>query len=235
MGESFSSNPFAGVWHRRFIQFDQGPRETAQRVLWIQSWSAFADVRSPLLEGALTAERYHSMNWRQRFDTDLLGFAGDFTWHPGDASSGTCTWHHHIAITPRSRPDTSTYQWLSPEEFLEFGTCDDDQGEAHPFVEHWQRVHTGSVAVWRLDSQATQGQALMAGNWAVIVYCHRSEGLIATGDTVVKDLCAHAWQKVSGIWQLQFCSSVRPNPSLDWTPEDFEDGQAVGEWQCQIR
>lgn len=93
-------NPFAGVWVRHFIQFPQGSRETTQSVLWIQAQSAFADVRSAPFKGMLTPDRYQTMPWRQRFDTDLLGFVGSFTWQPSNESQGTCTWHHRLAITP---------------------------------------------------------------------------------------------------------------------------------------
>jgi hypothetical protein len=212
-------NPFKGVWQRQCIQFDQGPVETRQSVLWIQSQSAFADVRSAPWNGSLTAEGYRTLTWRQKFDVDLLGFAGQFTWSPTDATCGTCTWHHDLAITPRSRPDTSDYRWLGPDTFLEQGTCEDDQGYHHSFIERWYRIDTGPIEVWRMDQANSRGMALMTAAWAVIVSDQRQDLPLSGKSLSFKGFAASAWQKVGSTWQCQFGSPTDLSTPPPWTPE----------------
>lgn len=212
-------NPFLGAWQRRSIQFDQGPIETNQSVLWIQAETHFADVRSAPFAGRLTPERYRAMDWRSRFDTDLLGFAGTFTW---GADPPTCTWHQHLTITPRQWADTSAYQWLGPDDFLEQGTCEDDAGNPHPFIEHWCRIHPGPVAVWHLDQGTLQGQAVVAGDWAVLVHQWREPGTPAlqAGETF-SAFSATAWRHQQGTWQPQFGTEASLGSPPRWTPLDL--------------
>ncbi|MGB3138528.1 MAG: hypothetical protein WBB18_17095 [Nodosilinea sp.] len=227
-------NPFLGVWQRRSIQFDQGPVETSQSVLWIQAETHFADVRQVPFEGRLTAERYRTMNWRSRFDTDLLGFAGTFTWL---ADPPTCTWSQHLTLTPRQWADTSAYQWLGPEDFLEQGTCEDDAGNLHPFVEHWQRVHPGPVEVWHLGEG--QGQALRAGPWAVLVSQGKprsvtNEALPTAGllkdDAALAAFSATAWQHQNNAWQPLFGTETCLGTAPPWTPEDLSLDYSSSYW-----
>ncbi|WP_035987877.1 hypothetical protein [Leptolyngbya sp. KIOST-1] len=218
-------NPFLGVWQRRSIQFDQGPVETSQSVLWIQAETDFADVRSAPFAGRLTPERYRSMDWRSRFDADLLGFAGTFSW---TEDPPTCTWHHRFALTPRQWPDTSRYQWLDADNFVEQGTCEDDGGKAHPFVEHWCRIHPGPVRGRHLNQEQRQGQALVAGDWAVVVHHWgaRSEKSfqgdpLQDGETF-SAFSATAWQCRQGTWQPQFGTEASLGSPPQWTPMDWE-------------
>ncbi|MBD2030437.1 MULTISPECIES: hypothetical protein [Cyanophyceae] len=238
-------NPFLGVWQRRSIQFDQGPIETSQSVLWIQAETYFADVRSAPFAGRLTPERYRSMDWRSRFDADLLGFAGTFSW---SEAPPTCTWHHSLALTPRQWPDTSDYQWLGPDDFLEQGTCEDDEGGLHPFVEHWYRLHPGPVQVWRLERADQQGQALRVGNWAVLVHQWRSQGVsggesqsVSPGESPTTDplreaesfgaFSATAWQYWDHTWHSLFGTEASLGTPLRWTPLDLDD--PLGLWQLE--
>ena len=220
-----AQNPFYGIWQRQFIQFDSGVKETAQWVLWLQAEMDFADVRQwpprllqPLGTELLTPEHYRRLSWRQRFDVDLLGFAGTFTWSALDDTQGTCTWHHRLAITPRQRPDTSHYTWLSPHEFLEQGVCEDEVGMPHSFVEHWQRIGTGPLQVWHPAAGTGQGVGLVAADWAVVVEDGRSpQPDLAT----FHGFAATAWQRRQGHWQPQFGT---PQPSL-------EPDQVLSQWQ----
>ncbi len=222
------TNPFLGVWQRCSIQFDQDPIETRQSVLWIQAETYFADVRSAPFAGRLTPERYRAMDWRSRFDADLLGFAGAFSW---SKEPPTCTWHHRLALTPRLWPDTSRYEWLDTDNFLERGTCDDDEGNLHPFVEHWHRRHPGPVQIWHMDQAEHQGQALRAGNWAVLVHQWRNS---PTTDPLrdSESFCAFsatAWQYREGIWQALFGTQASLGIPPQWTPEDLDD--PLGLWR----
>lgn len=226
-----SPNPFKGVWHRHFIQFDQDPPETTQSVLWIQAQSTFADVRSVPFTEPLTADRYRTLTWRQRFDVDLIGFAGHFTWQPVDETTGTSAWHHSLAITPRSRPDTSRYQWIGSDDFVERGTCEDDQGRSHNFLEHWHRVYDGPVTTWSLNPDLGQGLALVAGPWAVLIYHQRQPHLDPWQDDF-KSFAATAWHQVAENWQLQF-GSLDPRVTVSaWTPVDLKADSPSGDWQC---
>ncbi|MBD2112798.1 MULTISPECIES: hypothetical protein [Cyanophyceae] len=247
------SNPFLGVWQRRSIQFDQGPIETSQSVLWIQAETYFADVRSAPFAGRLTPERYRAMDWRSRFDADLLGFAGTFSW---TESPPICTWHHRLALTPRQWPDTSNYHWLGPDDFLEHGTCEDDEGGLHPFVEHWYRLHPGPVQVWRLERSDQQGQALRVGNWAVLVHQWRSRSVssgelqsvstresqsVSSGESPTADssleaenfraFSATAWEYRQGTWQALFGTEASLGTPPHWTPLDLDD--PLGLWQLE--
>jgi hypothetical protein len=222
-------NPFLGVWQRRSIQFDQGPIETGQSVLWIQAETFFADVRSAPFAGRLTPERYRAMDWRSRFDADLMGFAGTFSW---SEAPPTCTWHHRLALTPHQWPDTSNYHWLGPDDFLEQGTCEDDEGGLHPFVEHWYRLHPGPVQVWRLNRAAHQGQALRVGNWAVLVHQWRSP----TADPLqeaesFRAFSATAWQYQDAVWHALFGTEASLGTPAQWTPLDLDD--PLGLWQLE--
>lgn len=214
-------NPFIGVWQRQSIQFDPEPPETHQPVLWIQAETHFADVRRAPFAGRLTPDRYRCMDWRQRFDADLLAFAGTFTWTPTDTHQGTCTWHHDLAITPRYRPDRSRYQWISADDFLEQGTCQDDNGKLHPFTEHWQRVHPGPVQIWDLAAEHGRGKILMAGAWAIVL----QDGPplqthpLPHADTLGQ-FAAAAWQQVDDTWQLLFSTATCLGNLPLWTPED---------------
>ncbi|MGB3309017.1 MAG: hypothetical protein WBG32_18020 [Nodosilinea sp.] len=220
-------NPFLGVWQRRSIQFDQGPIETTQSVLWIQAETHFADVRSAPFKGQLTPERYRAMDWRSRFDADLLGFAGTFAWAEQPL---TCTWHHRFALTPRQRPDTSCYEWLDADTFLELGTCEDDGGKSHPFVEQWHRIHPGPVQVWQLDRGQLQGQALAAGAWAVVVHHWGARSLSGAGLPSASPLqagetfaafSATAWHCQQGTWQPQFGTEASLGSPPRWTPANL--------------
>ncbi|MGG6240221.1 hypothetical protein ACQ4N7_16480, partial [Nodosilinea sp. AN01ver1] len=227
------SNPFLGVWQRRSIQFDEGPVETSQSVLWMQAETHFADVRSAPFAGRLTPERYRAMDWRSRFGADLLGFAGIFSW-TGDPP--TCTWHHHFALTPRQWPDTSRYQWLDADNFLERGTCEDDAGSLRSFVEHWHRIHPGPVQVWRLERAEQRGQALRVGNWAVLVH---QWGDSSRADSSARELkgeswigfSATAWGHRQGNWQALFGTEACLGNPPRWTPLDLDD--PLGLWQLE--
>ena len=216
-------NPFVGVWQRRSIQFDQGPVETSQSVLWIQAETYFADVRSAPFAGRLTPERYRGMDWRSRFDADLLGFAGTFTW---TEDPPTCTWHHRFALTPRHWPDTSRYEWLDTDNFLERGTCEDDGGQPHPFVEHWHRIYPGPVRVRNLDEGQLQGQALVAGPWAVVVHhwgrrCPSSQADPLLDEETFAAFSATAWHCRQGIWEPRFGTEASLGSPPQWTPMDL--------------
>lgn len=216
-------NPFYGIWQRRFIQFDQGVKETTQSVLWLQAETDFADVRQwppEQLTEPLTPDRYRTMPWRQRFDVDLLGFAGTFTWDAVDDTQGTCTWHHGLAITPRQRPDTSHSTWLGPHDFLEQGTCEDDAGVTHTFLEHWQRIGAGPLQVWHPAAGTVRGIGLIAEDWAVVVQDGRSPHPQSNLDSFT-GFSATAWQRRQGHWQPQFGT---PQPSL-------EPAQVLNQWQ----
>ncbi len=219
---SMPLNPFLGVWQRRSIQFDQGPTDTRQSVLWIQAETYFADVRQSPFTGQLTPERYAALDWRSRFDADLLGFAGTFSWQADDATHGTCTWHQTLSITSRLWADTSRHEWLDADNFLERGTWDDDDGNPHPFVEHWCRIHPGPVAVWHLDQGKLQGQAVAAGDWAVLVHQWRepSANPLQNGETF-SAFSATAWRRQQGTWQPQFGTEASLGSPPRWTPLDL--------------
>ncbi len=223
-----------GVWQRRWIQFEGSEKESTQRVWWIQAESTFADVRSAPFGGPLTAEQYQTMTWRQRFDVDLLGFAGHFTWSASSGTQGICTWHHAIAITPRSRPDSSTFQWISPHDFLEQGICEDEQGHHRGFLEHWHRIYDGTVTVYHLRQSPYQGQALVGDSWAVMVY-KQPETPLPCGKphSIGENFSASAWQKGSGNWQLEFGSHTFSGNHPIWTPKDWIASASQGTWQRQ--
>jgi len=217
-----TQNPFLGVWRRKFIQFGNEPVETDQQVLWIQGQTWFADVRRSLVAEVLTLAQYQQMDWRSRFDADLLGFAGEFTWQPEDEMQGICTWFHKLAITPRSRPDTSRYHWLSEDEFLEQGTCEDETDQIYTFTEHWQRIDRGPVQCWQLNQPNLQGQALVASSWAVIITCQRSSP--ATLPHVVDTFPAFwatAWHLRANRWCAQFRSTTVPKAQDPTTPQNL--------------
>ncbi len=226
-----AANPFLGAWQRRSIQFDAGPVETAQRVLWIQGQTHFGDVRSLPFAGQLTPARYRAMTWRQRFDAGLLGFAGNFTWIAESPKDGICTWQHTLALTPRLWPDSSRYHWLSDHEFLEQGSCLDDQGQSHRFEEHWQRIHSGPVQGWKLDQPDYRGQALVAGDWAVLIVTAPHAPQMTQPADSFAPFSATVWQRVNGTWRSQFGTADALAWDCPWTPEHLSAGGCDRPWQ----
>ena len=200
-----NSNPFQGVWERQWIQFDQGEKETHQKAVWIQGQTYFADVRSAPFSGKLTPQRYQNMNWRSRFDTDLMGFAGTFTYNKKSPNKGTCTWHHQLAITPRTQTDRSDYEWLDENTLLEQGSCKDDQGRSHHFTEYWHRTQTGVVEVWQRDELGYSGQVMAANCWLSLVHEWRSlDTNIFANSEELSAFSASVWQKINGFWMQQW-------------------------------
>ena len=131
--------------------------------------------------------------------------------------------------------------------FLEQGTCEDDEGGLHPFVEHWYRLHPGPVQVWRLDRAEQQGQALRVGNWAVLVHQWRSrsvstgESQISGGESPTVDplqeaesfraFSATAWEYRDHTWKALFGTEANLGTPPRWTPLDLDD--PLGLWQLE--
>ncbi|MFP4337972.1 MAG: hypothetical protein ACLFQP_08585 [Halothece sp.] len=200
-------NPFQGVWERQWIQFDLGEKETHQKALWIQGNTYFADVRSATFAGKLTPERYLNMKARSRFDVDLMGFAGTFTYNKKSPFKGTCTWHHQLAITPRLQTDSSNYEWLDENNLIETGTCEDDNGGVHHFTEYWSRIFRGVVEVWQRNELGYHGQVMVTESWLILVHEWRSLDTNPLADPEeLSAFSASAWQKINGIWTQQWGS-----------------------------
>lgn len=118
-----------GAWHRRSVQFGDGPAEEHALVLWLQAESAFADLRIPF-PGASGP-----------FAT-IEAFAGTTDCDP---ATGEVSWHHEVDRTGTfAGVDHATVVWSDPDTMIETGTMVGD-GVAGTYREVWARVAAGPV------------------------------------------------------------------------------------------
>lgn len=167
---------FRGAWRRVSIAVDGGTPVEPSAVVWVQTASAFADIRVP-----------------------RIGF-GDL--HPAVSSAGSARWvdpHLHwrhdldvdVSRTSDDGGDVGEVSWRGPD-LVESGTFGDD-GLAVPYVEVWRRmagsdgpvddwtspdgrlrsVRVGDHAITVADDRPAGGpyracyRTLIAGEWAV--------------------------------------------------------------------
>ncbi|QDZ39504.1 hypothetical protein FRE64_05935 [Euhalothece natronophila Z-M001] len=134
-----------------------------------------------------------------------MGFAGTFTYNKKSPKKGTCTWHHQLAITPRSQTDSSDYKWLDEHNFLEQGSFEDEQGIIHHFTEYWHRIQVGGVEVWKRDELGYHGQVMLTDWWLILVHDWRSLNQNPLADPEeLSAFSASVWQKINGLWKQQW-------------------------------
>ncbi|MFE0758399.1 hypothetical protein ACFW16_30855 [Inquilinus sp. NPDC058860] len=122
-----------GVWRRRLIAFPDGREDRSTAVFWLQTRSAFADIRLPqeslalprLPRSALPAEALPIL---ARQD----GFAGHTT-----LDGDLCTWHRWISYRPPGpTPDAGRLR-------LEAGLLI-EEGVHAAYREDWERLDDGA-------------------------------------------------------------------------------------------
>jgi hypothetical protein len=117
-----------GTWQRDWVRRNGGPSDRATTVRYVQTPSAFGDLRIPEALPDLTA----MSSLADLSDEQLLalaqqnGFAGTTT-----VSGPNATWHHDIDFQPTSKePDVGRIEELGPGKMFEHALDDS-------YVESW--------------------------------------------------------------------------------------------------
>ncbi|MEO7734163.1 MAG: hypothetical protein ABIY55_24585 [Kofleriaceae bacterium] len=129
-----------GVWQRDWVRRNGGPSDRATMVRYVQTPSAFGDLRIPEALPDLTGQS----SLADLSDEQLLalaqqnGFAGTTT-----VSGANATWHHDIDFQPTSKePDVGRIEELGPGKMFEHALDDS-------YVESWSVLdpRAGAFAV----------------------------------------------------------------------------------------
>jgi hypothetical protein len=141
---------FVGAWRRRSIALDGGaPAETAT-VIWLQTHSAFADVRVDAASGAAVA-----------------CFAGHTSWQPPQLH-----WRHDLDLAGQGRADIGTVAWRG-HDLVESGETDVD-GTVVPYVEVWRRL-PGAAGELHTD-ESPERMRVVVGVYEMLLEDRRSSG-----------------------------------------------------------
>jgi hypothetical protein len=144
---------FVGAWQRVSIALGGGPASESAQVLWVQGWSAYADIRVPHAAG---------------FDA-VECFAGHTTWE-----APCLRWAHTIDLAggPAALADVGTVEW-DGDDLVERGTFLIDGTEV-PYIEVWRRLPSaGGLVVEMCDDGFTHVQV---GEHALTVLDERATG-----------------------------------------------------------
>jgi len=149
-----------GLWRRRSIRFADGRHDDTTVVYWLQTASAFADIRIPAGRPAIgECEALDALS-----DGELLalaeqaGFAG---WT--ELSAARCHWHRQVDFQPPTGvPD---------EGLLHRGDgVMVEEGVHEPYIEIWESVPCGaepaprSLDLARRAAAAARGRLVTLGN-----------------------------------------------------------------------
>jgi hypothetical protein len=157
-----------GLWRRRSIEWPDGRRDDTTIVYWLQTESAFADIRIPAerpnLRGRATLAEL-APDERLALAAQA-GFAG---WT--ELSGDRCLWHRTIDYQPPSGvPDEGRLK-------REGGVLIED-GVHEPYVEVWEPVDCGSGpirTVARSTSDGLRQLFVMHGDVFMLVRARRME------------------------------------------------------------
>jgi hypothetical protein len=145
---------FVGAWQRQSIELDgREPTETAA-VIWLQTQSAFADLRLDVHSGAA-----------------LACFAGHTSWQPPRLH-----WRHDLDLAGSAHADIGAVAWLG-DDLVESGETDVD-GAVVPYVEVWRRL-PGAEGTLHTD-ESPEHMHVVVGVHEMFVEDHRSTGGLFT-------------------------------------------------------
>lgn len=123
-----------GVWRRELIAWPDGRRDTTTSVHWVQTRTAFADLRLP------AGERTNHM---------IEGFAGHIT-----LAGDICTWHRRVDFQPPGAPPDMGRLHFENEVLIEHGL--------HlPYMEHWRRIDDGTAGLLVLELTGANSPGLI--------------------------------------------------------------------------
>jgi hypothetical protein len=124
-----------GLWRRRSIAWPDGRLDDTTVVYWLQTASAFADIRIPAGRPGLGDVASPFSDAQVRWLARQGGFAGWAELH-GDR----CRWHRQIDFQPPTGlPDEGRLRWQDGVLI--------EEGVHEPYVEVWERVAVGTNAV----------------------------------------------------------------------------------------
>lgn len=142
-----------GLWRRRSIRFADGRHDDTTVVYWLQTPSAFADIRIPAGRPALGG----GDGLDELSDGELLALAEQGGFAGWTELSGTrCHWHRQIDFQPPSgRPD---------EGILHRGDgVLVEEGVHEPYIEIWEAVSCGAAAPPSALAVAQRAAAMARG------------------------------------------------------------------------
>ena len=143
---------FVGAWYRVDIALDGAAPSETQTVWWLQTPSAFADLRVPLEAGG-----------------EADSFAGHTTW-----AAPALTWDRHLDLHEHPVADVGTILWEG-EEMLEDGTFGFAGGAPVAYRERWRRLGeprgTGYLAL-----RSATARLVCVGNYGITIVDDRAAG-----------------------------------------------------------
>jgi hypothetical protein len=159
-----------GLWRRRSIAWPDGRFDDTTIVYWLQTASAFADIRIPAdrpdLRGLTAPPTAEQIGFLARQG----GFAG-WTELNGDH----CRWHRRIDFQPPSGvPDEGRLRWHDGVLI--------EEGVHEPYVEVWERVAVGAGTV-RIAPAAEADEILVVCGDAFL-YAHDRRPPLPAADSL---------------------------------------------------
>jgi hypothetical protein len=158
-----------GLWRRRSIVYSDGRRDDTTRVYWLQTESAFADIRIPRDRPDLRERG----DFRGLAETELVqlarqgGFAGTT-----ELNGDVCHWHREIDFQPPTGvPDQGRLR-MEDGVLIEEGVHD-------AYVEVWEPVDCGSapVAGPRPPARPRRGQSEVLVVWGDVFMLARDRAV----------------------------------------------------------
>ena len=148
--------PFRGVWRRRSLTVAGGPAGEHERVLWLQTPLAFADVRVTTDPGSGAVRRHRA-------------FAGTTSHRPG-----RLRWEHELDSDPSGVDDHAEVAWAAGT-LVERGVWP-HAGRMVPYEERWDRIRRcGSYTAARTTDG--RGRLVRVEDRAIAVADWRDRGL----------------------------------------------------------
>lgn len=141
---------FVGAWERAELTIDGEPVDDAGRVVWVQSGSAFVDVRGP---GGFASD---------------TSFAGDTAWDPPHL-----TWAHAVDRDPKSDGVDCGHITFDGVDLIEEGGF--IAGQARTYQERWQPL-PGALGGIVLAAITAGGVAVRVGDHEAVAVDRRSAG-----------------------------------------------------------
>lgn len=182
-----------GLWRRRSITWPDGRRDDTTTVYWLQTASAFVDIRIP------AAPR------RDRTPLGLArqgGFAG---WT--ELAADRCRWHRQIDFQPPSgRPDEGRLYRLDGVLV--------EEGVHEPYVEVWERVGAGAGAV-RVE-RAAEGEMLVACGDAFLFARDRPRVLPQAASLEALVRAATGDEEIAALLDCEISFGLRAGGRVPW-------------------
>ena len=195
-----------GTWQRDWVRRNGGPSDRATLVRYVQTPSAFGDLRIPEALPDLTGQT----SLADLTDDQLLalahqnGFAGTTT-----VSGTNATWHHDIDFQPSSKaPDVGRIEELGPGKMFEHALDDS-------YVESWSVLDARPGAFAARVAQDEHVLFVLAVSGQHFVYARARKRDLPAGKSLV-ELIARTRPDRSTVMQYLDCEISYGNTHGWW-------------------